>query len=68
MGVAEKVPVAKISSILLVAWLYPLPMQAALQPVNLRCAQRVNPLGVGDTAPRLSWELQSDGQGTAHRG
>lgn len=36
--------------------------QAALSPVNLRCAQRVNPLGIGDAAPRLSWQLQSIGQ------
>ena len=36
---------------------------AALLPVNLRCSQRVNPLGIGDLAPRLSWQLQSAGQG-----
>src|SRR6267143_6833635 len=36
--------------------------QAALSPVNLRCALRVNPLGIEDTAPRLSWQLQSKGQ------
>jgi len=36
--------------------------QAALSPVNLRCALRVNPLGVGDVTPRLSWQLQSGGQ------
>jgi alpha-L-rhamnosidase len=34
---------------------------AALQPVDLRCALRVNPLGIGDSNPRLSWRLQSDG-------
>ena len=39
-----------------------------LQPVNLRCDARVNPLGLGDTAPRLSWQLQSGGTGTAYRG
>ena len=33
--------------------------QTALTPVNLRCALRVNPLGIGDVAPRLSWQLQS---------
>jgi alpha-L-rhamnosidase len=32
-----------------------------LVPVNLRCALRTNPLGIDDTAPRLSWQLQSDG-------
>ena len=32
-------------------------------PVNLHCALRVNPLGIGDVVPRLSWQLQSDGQG-----
>jgi len=34
----------------------------ALQPVDLRCALRVNPLGIGDATPRLSWQLQSTGQ------
>lgn len=34
--------------------------QGALLPVNLRCADRVNPLGIGDAAPRLSWQLQGD--------
>jgi alpha-L-rhamnosidase len=48
--------------IMLVAWLDGLKVQAALSPVNLRCALRVNPLGVGDVAPRLSWQLQSGGQ------
>lgn len=38
-------------------------VQGALLPVNLRCGQRINPLGIGDVAPRLSWQLQSDGQG-----
>ena len=33
----------------------------ALSPVKLRCADRVNPLGIGDAIPRLSWQLQSDG-------
>jgi len=42
--------------------------QGALQPVNLRCGMRVNPLGVGDATPRLSWQLQSLNQGTAWRG
>lgn len=35
---------------------------AALQPANLRCEHRVNPLGIDDVSPRLSWELQSDGR------
>ena len=33
--------------------------QAAMPPVDLRCALRVNPLGIGDVQPRLSWQLQS---------
>ncbi|PWU09934.1 MAG: hypothetical protein C5B50_26420 [Verrucomicrobia bacterium] len=37
-------------------------VEAALAPVNLRCALRMNPLGIGDPAPRLSWQLQSTGQ------
>ncbi|MBN9386341.1 MAG: family 78 glycoside hydrolase catalytic domain [Chitinophagaceae bacterium] len=30
---------------------------------NLRCEYRVNPLGVGDMTPRLSWEIQSGKRG-----
>jgi len=36
--------------------------QGILSPVDLRCALRVNPLGIGDVNPRLSWQLQSTGQ------
>src|SRR5258706_12395991 len=54
--------------IVLAMWLDGGKAQAALAPVNLRCAQRVNPLGIGDSTPRLSWQLQSGGQGTAYRG
>jgi len=32
---------------------------AAQPPVDLRCALRVNPLGIGDPQPRLSWQWQS---------
>jgi alpha-L-rhamnosidase len=42
--------------------------QGALQPVNLRCEERVNPLGIGNTSPELSWQLQSTGSGSAFRG
>ncbi len=50
-------------SILILAWLSllsPIPALAALAPVDLRCAARANPLGIGDARPRLSWKLQSD--------
>jgi alpha-L-rhamnosidase len=40
----------------------------AIYPVNLHCGQRVNPLGIGDATPRLSWQLQSNAQGTSNRG
>ncbi|HWH68940.1 MAG TPA: hypothetical protein VNT26_06115, partial [Candidatus Sulfotelmatobacter sp.] len=42
-----------------VMWAWLAGAQGALQPVNLRCSQRVNPLGIDDLAPRLSWQLQS---------
>src|SRR5512141_1985930 len=35
--------------------------QAVLSPTNLRCAMRLNPLGIGDATPRLSWQFQSAG-------
>ncbi len=36
-------------------------VHAALAPVNLRCAMRVNPLGIDDAKPRLSWQLERTG-------
>ena len=39
-----------------------------LQPVDLRCDARVNPLGIGDATPRLSWQLASSGTGPDYRG
>ncbi len=41
--------------------------QGTLQPIYLRCDERVNPLGIGDT-PRLSWQLQSTSTGPSARG
>src|SRR5487761_2732463 len=43
----------------LTGWLAAFSASAALPPVALRCALRVNPLGIGDAHPRLSWQLQS---------
>ncbi len=34
---------------------------AALIPINLRCDQRTNPLGLDNPNPRLSWQLQGSG-------
>ena len=36
---------------------------SALAITNLRCEYATNPLGLGTTAPRLSWELRSDARG-----
>jgi alpha-L-rhamnosidase len=33
---------------------------ASLAPVNLQCEYRVNPLGIDETEPRLTWQAQSD--------
>ena len=54
--------------VVLAAWPENLRAQGALQPLNLRCEERVNPLGIGNARPELSWQLQSGGQGTACRG
>lgn len=35
----------------------------SLQPFDLRCEGLEAPLGVGVTAPRLSWRLRSSGRG-----
>src|SRR5258707_8407034 len=48
--------------VLLVLWMNGANAQGALSPVNLHCALRTNPLGIDDAAPRLSWQLQSNGQ------
>ncbi len=45
----------------LLVWLDGGNVQGALSPVNLRCALRVNPQGIEDATPRLTWQLQSDG-------
>src|SRR5215204_868635 len=34
-----------------------------LRPVGLRCEYRVDPLGVGERIPRLSWTLESEERG-----
>jgi len=47
--------------ILLAGWVVGAKAQG-LTPVDLRCALRVNPLGIDDAAPRLSWQLQSASQ------
>jgi alpha-L-rhamnosidase len=36
---------------------------AVLQPTSLHCEYLVNPLGIGETAPRLSWVLESSRRG-----
>ena len=35
---------------------------AAMRPVQLRCEYRVDPLGIDETAPRLSWALEGEGR------
>jgi alpha-L-rhamnosidase len=54
--------------LVLAAWTEAAKAQGALQPANLRCEARVNPLGIGNPTPELSWQLQSVGTGTAYRG
>ena len=34
-----------------------------LRPAGLRCEYRVDPLGIDERAPRLSWALESEGRG-----
>ncbi len=34
-----------------------------IQPVELRCEYRVDPLGIDERSPRLSWILESEGRG-----
>ena len=34
-----------------------------LRPVRLQCEYRVDPLGIDESVPRLSWALESEGRG-----
>ncbi|MDB6065753.1 MAG: Alpha-L-rhamnosidase [Pedosphaera sp.] len=68
MNIPKRTIGAAFAVILLAICTVSVEAQVALQPVNLRCQQRVNPLGVGDATPRLSWQLQSGGTGTTYRG
>ena len=43
-------------------WFDGVETQGALTPVSLHCSGRVNPLGIEDISPRLSWQLQTAGQ------
>jgi alpha-L-rhamnosidase len=36
---------------------------AGSRPVRLKCEYRVDPVGIDERAPRLSWTLESDGRG-----
>src|SRR4051794_15986771 len=36
---------------------------AQTAPIQLRCMERVNPLGVDDLHPRLSWRISGDRKG-----
>jgi len=62
MSISRKFFLTGMAAIGLLVWLDGVNVFAALAPVDLRCALRVNPLGIADTAPRLSWQLQSTGQ------
>jgi|SRR5215203_2263844 alpha-L-rhamnosidase len=37
-------------------------VQSELRPVGLKCEYRVDPLGIGERSPRLSWALESEGR------
>jgi alpha-L-rhamnosidase len=36
---------------------------AEIRPIHLKCEYRVDPLGIDERAPRLSWALESEGRG-----
>ena len=42
-------------------------MTTPLMPARLRCAHRVNPLGVSPHRVRLSWEMRGEGSGRLQR-
>src|SRR5580704_9191 len=38
-------------------------MNSPLQPINLRCEYEINPLGIDDRQPRLSWQVNDSRRG-----
>jgi alpha-L-rhamnosidase len=45
----------------------PLALAARVKPVALRCEYRMNPLGIDEVRPRLSWRIGEGGQGSVFR-
>ena len=54
-------PITVLAALALLA--HPTPAPAALKPVALRCEYRVNPLGIDETEPRLTWRVESPERG-----
>lgn len=54
-------PITVLAALALLA--HPNPASAALKPVALRCEYRVNPLGIDETEPRLTWRVESPERG-----
>ena len=61
MNQVRNILATALSCLLLLAWFDGTLAQGAITPVNLRTALRTNPLGIEDTAPRLTWQLQNTG-------
>src|SRR5579872_1737551 len=53
----------RLASIALAAVALGLPGYAAMRPVHLRCEYLLDPIGLGETAPLLSWQLEADRNG-----
>jgi alpha-L-rhamnosidase len=68
----SKIQLSVVCVFLLLAWSGSMTMVFAaddtLQASNLRCEYLVDPLGIGETAPRLSWMLQSFDRGDGQAG
>ena len=67
-NIATRIVWAAVLVIALVHSENKLKAQGTLVPAYLRCEDRINPPGIGNPTPELSWQLQSTGQGTAYRG
>src|SRR4051812_44523838 len=62
MNIKKRFLASALAGIVLATGTVGMKVQAAVVPSNLHCALRVDPLGIGDPTPRLSWQLQSVGQ------
>lgn len=59
------IPNSRLAALLLLAWAGCVCRCAALQVYDLKCDYQINPLGIDDPRPALSWKMSSSERGQA---